>query len=1057
MTILRVAALASAALLCPAADFEREVFPIFQRACSGCHGPKTQMARLRVDSRATFLAGGQSGPAIKAGDSANSLLTARLTGAAGVPPMPPGGKLGDEEIRRIREWIDAGAIWPDHVGVTNAEIRRHWAYIAPKRPAQSGIDTLIRARLAAEGLSPSPEAAKETLLRRVSLDLTGLPPTLAEIDAFLEARSPDAYEKQVDRLLASPRFGERWAQWWLDLARYADTNGYESDEPRSIWPWRDWVINAFNRNMPFDRFTIEQIAGDLLPGATEDQIIATGFHRNTLINSEAGSKDDEFRDAAVKDRLETTATVWLGTTIGCAQCHNHKYDPFTQKDYYRLYAFFNSTAESSIQIDQELKVFRGDREELDRRRAAYAPLAKLLDTPSPELDSAQQLWEQDMRARLPMMEQSWTKLGSTQEQQVEFAAARPISGLRLSAAAELEIEAWTSADLKQQEELLASQPAWGDWHMAGPFEAANQEEAHRTAYAPERGVTLDASWKKRADLPDGAFYQLDGYNCSVYLYRTVTAKQAQRIRVGLGSAQGVKLFLNGRQIFATGALEELKPEDGLLDLDLSAGVNHLLLKYTNGPGYYRYYFKRFVGLDRKVKPIEVSQDRRILRFEPAIAPGTLRFGFRQKPREAVTVDASSMTAGDIAGYLRMPAGIAAIVRKTERTPEEQRQLAQHYRWNSPLLADVRLRHDRLKKEADEYFDRHAVSTLVMKELEKPRETHVQNRGNFLDLKERVEPGPPAILPQLPGGAPANRLALAQWLVSPQNPLTARVIANHLWRAIFGAGLVKTGEDFGAQGERPSHPELLDLLAVELMEDRWDFKNFVKKIVMSETYRQSSHADSTRLAKDPDNRLLSRGPRFRLAGEAIRDVTLASAGLLSARIGGPSVFPPMPASVFENLFIEGGIQSWKVSEGEDRYRRGMYTFYKRAAVYPTFMTFDAPERNVCTVERPRSNTPLQALTTLNDEAFVEAARALAARLEGAASRDRLTHGFRIVTARRPSEKELAALEALLEKSAAQYRSDPAAAKKMTAGGDPALAPWVVVSNVLLNLDEALTKE
>ncbi len=1057
MLVLRWFAPLLTGLLCQAGDFERDVFPIFQRACSGCHGPKMQMGRLRLDAKAIAMAGGQSGAAIKPGKSGESLLVARLTAAGGVPRMPPSGKLSDEEIARIRGWIDEGAAWPEHVGAKVAELQKHWAYVAPRRKTGDSIDSLVRARLRKEGLTEAARAPQETLLRRLSLDLTGLPPTLAELDEFLADNSAGAYEKQVDRLLASPHFGERWALWWLDLARYADTNGYESDEPRSLWPWRDWVIQAFNRNQRFDQFTIEQLAGDLLPNPTEDQLIATGFHRNTLINSEAGAKDDEFRDAAVKDRLETTATVWLGSTLGCAQCHNHKYDPFTQRDYYRFYGLFNSTAESSIQLDQELKVFRGDRQELARLKAAAEPSRNILDTPTAELEASQAQWETAMRDALPRMQAAWSQVASVSEQQAEVRLTKAATGLRLGSGMRFEAELWTTEDLRRQKEMEASQPRWGDWHMAGPFEAETQELAHRTAYPPEKQVTLDGGWKKRTDLPDGAFYQLDGYNCATYLYRTVTSPAPARIRVGLGSAQGVKLYLNGRQLFANGALDELKPDDGILDVDLRAGVNHLLLKYTNGPGYYRYYFKKFIGLDRKRKPVEISMDERLARFDPPLQPGLLKLRFRQKPREAIGVETTSLAQPDLSEYQKMPAAVQLALAKGDRTAAEKDLIAAHYRWNSPRLADVRREHDRLKKEADDFFGRHSVSTLVMRELDQPRETHIQSRGNFLNKLEKVEPGTPAVLPTPSEGSPANRLTLARWLVSRENPLPARVISNGVWRAIFGLGLVKTGEDFGQQGERPTHPELLDWLAVEFQESGWDFKALVKKIVMSETYQQTSRVDPAKLAKDPDNKLLSRGPRFRLGGEAVRDVTLASAGLLSRKIGGPSVFPPLPASVFENLFIEGGIQSWTPSAGEDRYRRGLYTFYKRTAVYPTFMTFDAPERNVCTVERPRSNTPLQALTTLNDAAFVEAARSLAGRLAGKTAREKLAYGFRIVTARRPSEKELDSLSALLDRTTSQYGSDAAAARKLAASSDASLAPWVVVSNVLLNLDEAVTKE
>ncbi|MBM3734719.1 MAG: DUF1553 domain-containing protein [Acidobacteria bacterium] len=1044
--------LLSVALAAAPVDFARDVYPVLEKNCHGCHGAKSQMGRLRLDSAAALKQGGQSGMVAVAGNPGGSLLIKRV--AAGEMP-PTRDKLSSGQVAVLRQWIEEGAVWPAGVGSADASVAAHWSYVRPvKKPLPAGrasnaADRFIHARLAREGLNPSPEAPRETLLRRLSLDLTGLPPTLAELDAFLADSSPRAYERQVDRLLESPRFGERWAQWWLDLARYADTNGYESDEPRSNWPWRDWVIGAFNRNLPFSQFTIEQLAGDLLPDRTEDQLIATGFHRNTLINSEAGSKDDEFRDAAVKDRVETTATVWLGSTIGCAQCHNHKYDPFTQRDFYRFYAFFNNTAESSIQLSEEHRVFHGDTAELAARRAKWEPLRKILDTPTPELEAAQVEWERGYRAGRAEVDASWKPLAGGGEQTIETTTPVRFTALRFNEpAGDAAVEAWTAEALEQDRRAESTNPVWGAWNQAGPFEADSPEIAHATAWPPEKAaggaVAIDDSWRPRPDLPDGAFYGLDGYVCSVYLHRTVTSPQAQRIRVGVASLLGVKVFLNGVQVLASGALEPVEEQRGLIDLDLRAGVNHLLLKYTNGPGYFRYYFKSRVNASHTVRPAHRSPDGKTLLFDAETIAARVRIKFARKPKQEVHVMFSALPVSQLLdSVLLAPDASAADV-------------AKHYRWHSPALARVRAGYDQAKAEFDAFFRKHSSDTLVMRELSPMRESFVQQRGNFLTKVEPVQPGVPAVLPGIDSARTLNRLDLARWLVSPENPLTARVTVNHIWRALFGQGIVKTGEDFGSQGDRPVHPELLDWLAVDFVERGWDFKAFLKQIVMSETYRQSSRSDPARLAKDQDNRLLSRGARFRLSAESIRDVTLASAGLLSAKTGGPSVFPPLPAAVFENLFIETGFQAWPTSTGEDRYRRGLYTFYKRTAPYPTFQTFDAPERAVCTVDRPRSNTPLQALTALNDEVFVEAARALAARLEGGSARERIRHGFRIVTSRYPSPAEMQQLQELFDRTASRYRSDPAAARKLSPGA-PDLAPWVVAANVLLNLDEAVTRE
>jgi hypothetical protein len=1049
-------ALAAAPLWSATIDFARDVFPVFEKRCHGCHGPTTQLGKLRLDARNLALEGGESGPVIRPGDPARSLLIRKIE-AGQMPPVRD--KLTPGEIAVVREWIAQGANWPANVGAQGAPPRQHWSYMAPVKvqpgpvtdPSWSShpVDRFVFARLRREGLQPNEEASRETLLRRLSLDLTGLPPTLAHLDAFLADTSANAYEKQIDRLLDSPHFGERWAQWWLDLARYADTNGYESDEPRSHWPWRDWVIRAFNRNLPFDEFTVEQIAGDLIANRTEDQLVATGFHRNTLINSEAGSKDDEFRDAAVKDRIETTATVWLGSTIGCAQCHNHKYDPFTLKDYYRLYAFFNNTAESSIQISEEHRVFHGDRAELDRLRARTERPRKILDTPTAELDRAQRDWEANLRSSWPRLEASWKDLGKATGQVFEPRTAVEFSAVQFSQPVEAEVEIWRDSDLAAERRLDAMKPAWSDWRQSEVFEADSPEQAHATAWPPEtfdRLPELSARWRVRSDLPDGAFYQLDGYNCSVYLTRTVNSPIAQKFPVAIGSGQGVKLFLNGKQVLATGALEAVDPDKGRVELDLKQGENRILLKYSNGPGYYRYYFKTLAPPNRVVPPAEKFSNGALL-FSRIEQAARLRVRFKTRPKEPVSVSISALPPEETSAFLHLPNGI--------ETPAADR--AAYFRWNSPLLAPARAEYEAARAEFEAFFEKHSSATLVMRELPEPRETWVQSRGNFLSKVDRVTPGVPSILPQLDSGIrQPNRLDLARWLVSRSNPLTARVVVNHLWRAIFGLGIVKTGEDFGSQGERPLHPELLDWLAADFMENRWDLKAFLKKIVMSQTYRQASGSGGLKLSKDPENRLLSRGPRFRLTAEAIRDVTLAASGLLSSKIGGPSVFPPLPASVFENLFIEAGIQTWPASLGEDRYRRGMYTFYKRAAPYPAFTAFDAPERAVCTVDRPRSNTPLQALTTLNDEAFVEAARALAVRMQGPNPSAKIEHGFRLTTSRKPGARDARSLLALYERSAAHYAQDSAAAAKLSPR-EPGLAPWVVVANVLLNLDEAVTKE
>lgn len=712
---------------------------------------------------------------------------------------------------------------------TNHPAKTHWAYIEPVRPElpkvknsrwlRNPIDAFVLARLEKEKMRPSPEADRITLIRRVSLDLTGLPPTLAEVDAFVADKSKDAYEKLVDRLLASPHYGEKWARMWLDLARYADTHGYEKDPKRSMWPYRDWVINAFNENMPFDEFTIEQIAGDMLPNATEEQKVASGFHRNTMFNTEGGVDPEEARVATIVDRVNTTATVWLGTTLGCAQCHTHKYDPFTINEYYRMFAFLNNADEPQM------------------------------DVPSP----AQKARQEKLRADIARLE------------------------------AELK---------KQTPELAAAQTDW-------------EQKFTRTLI---ENSTAEAS---------------------------------------------------------------------------------------NTP--------------------------------PAIRK-----------------------------IIAMPLA--------ERTEKDKAALLDYFRSNSPALKSVRDQLADARKQEKE-LKKEIPTTLVMQERSQPRETHVMVRGNFMNLGDKVTPGVPAVLPPLPAEQPANRLTLARWLVSRENPLTARVTMNRFWGQYFGHGIVETVEDFGTQGERPTHPELLDWLATEFMRRNWDMKAMHKLIVMSATYRQSSRATPELVERDPDNRLFARGPRFRVPAETVRDIALEASGLLSPKIGGPSVFPYQPDGIWTQIYSG---DKWEISKGEDKYRRGLYTFWRRTSPYPAFMSFDAPSRELICTRRPRSNTPLQALTTLNDPSYVEASEALARRMmnetKGDAA-DRAAYGFRLCVAREPRKMEVKRLVELYQDELARFKQDGKAAEKMATtelGKAPdktnleELAAWTVVANVLLNLDETITK-
>jgi mono/diheme cytochrome c family protein len=758
-------------------DYNRDVRPILAKNCFACHGQDDghRAAKLRLDRRDTALLPRKRGAAIVPHAPEKSLLIERVRTddeSKRMPPMQTGNSLTQQQIATLKRWIAQGAPYAEH-----------WAFAKPKRPplpaGQNGIDFFVRAQLQKHGLQPATQADHYTLLRRVSFDLRGLPPSPREIDEFLRDRSPDAYEKAVDRFLNDPAYGERWARMWLDLARYADSAGYGSDPLRpNIWRWRDWVIDAFNCNLPYDQFSTEQLAGDLLPHPGLEQRIATAFHRNTMTNTEGGTDDEEFRVAAIKDRVDTTMQVWMGLTMGCAKCHSHKFDPITQQEYYRFYAFFNQTA---------------DNDQPDERPTLAAPT-----------------------------------------------------------------------------------------------------------------------------------------------------------------------------------------------------------------------------------PEQLEQNRRI--------------------DEKIAALKKQLAAPPL-----------AAVRALRRTPIPVESLA--------LLGEI----GKLEKSRPA-----APQVPVMAELpsDKRRQTHLMVKGNHLNPGEKVEPGVPAAFHPLPNDAPVNRLAVARWLFSPDNPLTARVAVNRYWAALFGVGLVETEEDFGTQGEMPSHPELLDWLATEYVRLGWDTKAFLKLLVTSATYRQSSQTTPEKLAKDPRNRLLSRGPRFRLEAEMVRDQALALSGLLSRKIHGPSVYPPQPPGLWQAAF--NGQRTWATSKGEDRYRRGLYTFWRRTVPYPSMATFDATSRETCTVRRIRTNTPLQAFVTLNDPVYVECAQALARRIVkegGTTTEERARFGLQLCLCRPPRTEQVQQVMELFQTEQEHYRKDTKAALALAteplgplpAGMDTAeLAAWTVVANVLLNLDAVMMK-
>ncbi len=1006
-------------------EFARAILPILSNSCQRCHGAEVQMGELRMDSREALLRGGTSGPAIVPSNGQGSLLVRRVLGLDDKPRMPlQGSPLTPEQTKAVQLWIDSGAPWPEGVSPEVTQLARHWAYVKPVRSeapqvrnrqwVRNPIDAFVLAKLEKEGLSPSPEAPRETLIRRASLDLIGLPPDLKEVESFLANPSPDAYEKLVDRLLASPHFGERWARPWLDLARYGDTNGHEKDRRRSIWKYRDWVIDAFNKDIGFDRFTIEQIAGDMLPNPTLEQRIATGFHRNTLFNEEAGVDPEEDLWHNVVDRVGTTATVWLGSTLACAQCHDHKYDPFTQKDFYRLFAFFNNSeyavkgepgGSSTRFIEPVLELPTPEQEA--RRGAILPQVSQLKDTLkrwTPELRADQLQWEKQVT-----------------ESQADWTILRPES-VASTGGSRLEVLADSS--------VLAS----GENPLADNYVLEARTESQNLS-----GLRLEVLPHQR--LPKGGPGRDPHGN---FILNSI------RVEVTPAEHPGRWETVPFREAGADDFYKEF-----MTDLD----PRNLLKTESQGWG------------------IDVSKEEQRLARQLVLAPEQ-PFGFAGGTRMRITLRHHSADGRQSLGCFRLwvtgsaaPLDLVRITAKlrpvlslaeAKRTADQRRQLAEYFLSVAPALQPIRDRLQMLERELKELG---IVDTLVMQEragFERPA-TFLRVRGSFINKGEKEFAGVPGALHPLPSDQMPNRLGLARWLVDENNPLTARVMVNRFWEQIFGRGIVETSEDFGTQGSLPAHPELLDWLATEFRQQKWSVKRLLRLIVTSATYRQSSRVTPELLEKDPDNKRLARGPRFRMEGEMMRDAALAASGLLSRKIGGPSVFPHQPEGIWD---IPYNLDQWRMSAGEDRYRRGLYTFWRRTSPYPSLMTFDATSREFCTVRRIRTNTPLQALTLLNDPAFFEMSRGLARRIveEGGDSvESRIRYGFRVCVARQPRPEELGELTRQFNRQQGRFEKDGAAARSVVAESpwakrrEAEAAAWTVVANVLLNLDETITKE
>ncbi len=960
--------------------FNRDVRPILADHCFQCHGPDAaaRKAKLRLDTREGAVADRKEGPAVAPGKPEASSVVARLLSHDPDEVMPPPDlkkPLTAQQIGLVQDWIRQGASYEGH-----------WAYEPIERPAEpsvtggpagaawgrNAIDRFTLARLNARGLSPSSPAGRRTLYRRLSFDLTGLPPRLEDVDPFVADPDPRAYERAVDGFLQSRHFGERMAVFWLDLVRYADTVGYHGDQDYRVSPYRDYVIQAFNQNLPFNQFTRENLAGDLLPGATRDQRVASGYNRLLMITAEGGAQDREYRAKYAADRVRNASTVWLGVTLGCAECHDHKYDPFSTRDFYSFSAFFADLKEEgfygrgypagdwgpAIKLPDERQSA-----EQARLRGQQEALERLLNTSTPELTAAQQAWEQGL--------------------------------------------------------LSAGTPEFGPWQVLGPFAADGFDAAYDRDFGPEKVVDLSATyaegrhrWVTQPDWKDGEAHSFTGDNSAVYVHRSVRVPADQELALSLGSDDALKLWVNGELVLANKVTRGVAPDQDKPAVRLRAGDNQLLFKVVNGGGGYAFYFKA-VGL----------------------APA------------------------EILDLVKYPAD--------QRSPEQVDRLARHFRGLTSLLADPR-RELADTRKALATLEAELPSTLISEALPEPRLMRVLRRGNWLDDGgEVVEPAVPRSLPQPAAtGRRLTRLDLADWMVAPANPLTARVLANRLWKQFFGLGLSRKLEDIGAQGEWPSHPELLDWLASELRDSGWNVKHLVRLLVTSETYRQSSTGSERLREVDPDNRLLARQSAVRLDAEFIRDAALVYSGLLVDRLGGPSSKPYQPPGYYSQLNFPK--REYEADRGEGQYRRGLYTHWQRTFLHPSLAAFDAPTREECTAERVRSNTPQQALTLLNDPTYVEAARALAERVlreGGSTPGERLRYAFRLTLARSPDPREAAVLERLQAEHARAYAADPAAAQALLSTGQrpsptdlvpEELAAWTSVARAILNLHEVITR-
>jgi hypothetical protein len=1084
-------------------EFNRDIRPILSNKCFACHGPDApnKKIKLRLDSEAAATADlGEGRRAIVAGDLERSEVVRRITASDELMRMPPvysDHKLTQAEIDLLSEWIRQGAVW-----------QKHWSFIPPRKPQlpqvknkawpKNAIDYFVLERLEREGLEPSPEADRAALIRRLSFDLTGLPPSIQEIDDFINDRSAAAYEKVVDRLLCSPRFGERMAFRWLDAARYADTNGYQVDGNRDAWRWRDWVIESFNRNLPFDRFVIEQLAGDLLPNATLDQKIATAFNRNHRINAEGGIVPEEYRIEYVVDRVDTTSTVFMGLTLGCARCHNHKYDPFTQKEYYQLSAYFNSIDEDGHSFDQGNSPpwMAAPTVEQQKRLSQF-------DQEIRETEKQMDLLVKTSAARQRSWEKSLISSSRRGSNQHWFPADRLLIHLGL--------------DANSKPLINKSDRPYHDQTDKKPSEIGFKEGSPRYVEAPAgQGVAFNGKLffdaGKHADFRYKTTSQdfRERFTIAAWVFPESTQSGSLVTKVSdstvdaennVPHTDGWGLFIiNGKihfnMIFRWG-------EDALrVETERALPVKRWYHVAVVFDGTKAWEDRIGIYVDGKPEKLKFNQRNFFLFFG---TPGnTLKIGAGGGPRyrfrgalDELLVYNRALAADEIAilacaDSLEEIAAIPAAKRTRIQSLKIQRAFVSLAPMEELKLADKKLID--LKQQRLKFED--AIPTLmVMEELPEPRQTFLLKRGAYDAPGERVSRGVPSALPPMPSSFPENRLGFAKWLVSPAHPLTSRVTINRIWQMLFGTGLVKTSEDFGLQGELPSHPELLDWLAVEFMEcgrrkaecgfeenetnnpqsairnphsRGWDLKGLLKLIVMSATYRQESKLTALLQQRDPDNRLLSRGPRFRLSAEMIRDQALSVSGLLVEKLAGPSVKPYQPDGLYKDMTFSG-LTGYERDKGEGLWRRSLYTFWKRTVLSPNMQVFDASAREFCTVRDARTNTPLQSLNLMNDVTYIEASRMLGQRmlLEGGdTARARISWAFRLATSRQPRDREVEILLRNLDKQMALFTRNPQQAVRLLAVGEmrnerklkaTELAAYAATASLILNLDEVITKQ